>query len=105
MQIKKDLIATGVNPVLPDTIKPQLPPANQRDFSEVLDKAVKAMGGEDWNSISSELKILESSRPKVNPYELIKLQMRMGEMGLKVELFSKLADGLIGSLKKLQQQQ
>lgn len=41
----------------------------------------------------------------ISPRELITLQIRAGEIGLSVELVSKIADGILGTAKRLQTQQ
>lgn len=41
----------------------------------------------------------------LSPRELIALQIRAGEIGLSVELVSKIADGILGTARRLQTQQ
>lgn len=59
----------------------------------------------DTSQSFHELRGRLMARDPLSPRELLALQIRAGEIGLSVELVSKIADGILGVVRRLQTQQ
>ncbi len=87
---------------------PKESPAKSGDFRDLLGKALEAIGGREWESLRTEMRGMETrlkNRTAVAPRDLLYLQMRLGDVHLKVELASKLAESLLATARKFQSQQ
>ena len=75
-------------------------------FAEVMKKAVSgSSGARDFDGTLAELartKELILSGKSLGLNEIIRYQIQAGDVGLRVELLSKLADSLIATSRKLQ---
>lgn len=70
-------------------------------FKELLSKSDLLGSGAHREMIAFEKQLL--SNKKISPRELLMLQMRVGNYGLRIEMVSKLAEAGVAGLRKFEQ--
>lgn len=69
------------------------------------DKGIEALFGGDLVPQLRKLEQSVVSGQKIPPEQLLALQIRAGDLGMRVELVSKMAESLISTFKRLQNPQ
>ena len=78
-----------------------------KTFSEMLELAGRAIDRSGLG-LHTEIQAIEQrikSGPVLSPQELISYQIKAGRFGLSVEMVSKLAEGMMATMRKFQQGQ
>jgi hypothetical protein len=99
---------TGVGSTLPQQDMAQKANgtfAEVRAQLAVKDKGIEALFGGDLIPQLRKLEHSVTTGQKIPPEQLLALQIRTGELGMRVELVSKMAESLISTFKRLQNPQ
>jgi len=75
-----------------------------RSFAAVVGELARSIGAEHGETLTAIGRLLNRTQrgAPISPAELLAVQMRVGEMGLRVEVVSKAADGVLSTVRRLQ---